>query len=74
MTKHPACEHECQQAVEYGVWPEHSCSPECVWLKLKIEFDVAPPLEIARLAAPPNPLPPGYTTKTYGRSVRLSLE
>jgi hypothetical protein len=33
MQKHKDCEHACQQAVEYGVWDQHSCSPECVWLK-----------------------------------------
>ena len=33
MNKHPDCAEECQQAVDYGVWPERSCSPECVWLK-----------------------------------------
>jgi len=37
MEKHKDCEHECQQAVEYGVWPEHSCSPRCVWLDRKCQ-------------------------------------
>jgi hypothetical protein len=32
MPKHPDCAQECQQAVDYGVWPERSCSPRCVWL------------------------------------------
>lgn len=32
MEKHKDCEHECQQAVEYGVWPERQCSPRCVFL------------------------------------------
>lgn len=30
--KHNSCEHECQQAKDYGVWPEASCSPVCVYL------------------------------------------
>lgn len=33
MEKHSDCANECQQAVDYGVWAERSCSPECVWLK-----------------------------------------
>lgn len=33
MNKHPDCKDECQQAVDYGVWPERSCSPECVYLR-----------------------------------------
>lgn len=33
MEKHADCKDECQQAVDYGVWPERSCSPECVWLR-----------------------------------------
>jgi hypothetical protein len=37
MEKHRECEHACQQAVGYGVWPEHQCRPECVWLKAEQE-------------------------------------
>jgi hypothetical protein len=32
MNKHPDCANECQQAVDYGVWPERSCSPKCARL------------------------------------------
>ena len=32
MNKHIDCKEVCQQAKMYGVWPEHSCSPVCVWL------------------------------------------
>ena len=32
MDKHTDCKEVCQQAEMYGVWPEHSCSPVCVWL------------------------------------------
>lgn len=32
MDLHPGCEHACQQAQDYGVWPEHRCSPKCVYL------------------------------------------
>ncbi len=32
MDKHTDCKEVCQQAKMYGVWPEHSCSPVCVWL------------------------------------------
>jgi hypothetical protein len=32
MELHPGCEHACQQAQDYGVWPEHSCRPVCVYL------------------------------------------
>ena len=31
--RHAECALVCQQAEAYGVWPEHSCSPVCVWLK-----------------------------------------
>ncbi len=30
--RHAECAKVCQQAEAYGVWPEHSCSPACVWL------------------------------------------
>lgn len=33
IERHADCQEACQQAVGYGVWPEHSCSPLCVWLK-----------------------------------------
>lgn len=33
MPKHEDCKDVCQQADQYGVWPEHSCSQKCVWLK-----------------------------------------
>jgi hypothetical protein len=33
MPKHPDCAEACQQAVDYGVWDQHCCSPECVRLK-----------------------------------------
>jgi len=32
MELHPGCEHACQQAEDYGVWPEHSCRPVCARL------------------------------------------
>jgi hypothetical protein len=32
MQKAPECANACQQAVDYGVWPEHSCKPKCVYL------------------------------------------
>lgn len=33
MLKHEGCKDECQQAVDYGVWPEHQCNPKCVRLE-----------------------------------------
>jgi Lar family restriction alleviation protein len=33
MPKHPDCAEACQKAVDYGVWDQHCCSPECVRLK-----------------------------------------
>jgi hypothetical protein len=33
MDKHPDCAEVCKQANDYGVWPEHSCKPTCVWLE-----------------------------------------
>lgn len=32
MPKHKECAMACAQAVEYGVWPQNSCYPKCVWL------------------------------------------
>lgn len=32
MERAKGCEKGCQQAVEYGVWPEHECKPRCVFL------------------------------------------
>lgn len=32
MIKHNDCQDACLQAVAYGVWPERSCNPNCVWL------------------------------------------
>lgn len=32
MQKSAECANACQQAEDYGVWPEHSCSPVCVRL------------------------------------------
>jgi hypothetical protein len=33
MAKAPECVQKCQQAADYGVWPQHQCSPTCVYLK-----------------------------------------
>ena len=32
LNRAPECGQHCQQAVDYGVWPEHSCNPRCVYL------------------------------------------
>ena len=29
----PECEKGCHQAIDFGVWPEHSCSPVCAYLE-----------------------------------------
>lgn len=29
--KHADCKDACQHAIQYGVWPENSCAPRCMW-------------------------------------------
>jgi hypothetical protein len=36
----PDCKDECQQAVDYGVSGQHSCSPTCVYReRIRAEFE-----------------------------------
>lgn len=50
-TKHAECSEACQQAVQYGVWPEHSCDPRCVWKRYKGNPLNEPPTEREKQAA-----------------------
>ena len=45
MDKHTDCKEVCQQADQYGVWPEHSCHPKCVWLRYGRNPLETPPTE-----------------------------
>jgi hypothetical protein len=47
VEKSAACQSACQQAVDYGVWPEHSCSPKCVYLDQPQKGQGANPLNPA---------------------------
>ncbi len=50
-TKHADCKEACQQAMQYGVWPESSCSPRCVWQRYGHNPLSSPPSDAEKMRA-----------------------
>lgn len=48
--RHEFCTKECQQARDYGVWPEHSCKPVCVYLNNVEHLQDGQKLDVGGLA------------------------